>query len=55
MGAGFYGTPLPASARITIETIEKHLAGETQIEEAIICLLDNWEYKAFEAQLTSAV
>ena len=55
MGSGFYGTPLPVSARVTIDTIEKYLAGETQIAEAIICLLDNWEYKAFQEQLAAAV
>ncbi len=51
MGAGFYGVPLPQSAEITIDTIITYLSGETKIEEVIIVLLDNREYKPFAEHL----
>jgi O-acetyl-ADP-ribose deacetylase (regulator of RNase III) len=51
MGVGFYGVPLPLSARVTLETIRNHLAGTTSIREVVVCLLDNREYKPFQSQL----
>ena len=52
MGAGFYGIPLPESARITIDTIYDYLAGETSIKEVVISLLDTREYKPYESHLS---
>jgi O-acetyl-ADP-ribose deacetylase (regulator of RNase III) len=49
MGAGFYGVPLPESARITIAAIEKHMSNGGKLEQIILCLNDNRELKAFEA------
>jgi O-acetyl-ADP-ribose deacetylase (regulator of RNase III) len=53
MGAGFYGVPLPVSARVTLETIRDYLAGSPTIKDVVICLLDNREYKPFQSQLTA--
>lgn len=53
MGAGFYGVPLDMSARATIDTIIDHLKKETQIEEVVIFLLDNRDYKPFQAKLSA--
>lgn len=53
MGAGFYGVPLDASARITLETIKEYLAGETKIKEVVVCLLDKREYKPFQSQFSA--
>lgn len=51
MGAGFYGVPLPQSARLMFETITEYLSGTTEIDEVVICLLDNREFKPFHEQL----
>lgn len=51
MGVGFYGVPLPISARVTLKTIRDHLMGATSIQEVVVCLLDNREYQPFQSQL----
>ncbi|NQS99386.1 MAG: macro domain-containing protein [candidate division Zixibacteria bacterium] len=51
MGAGFYGIPLPVCADIMIDTIKGYLEGKTNLNEVIICLLDNREYEPFKAKL----
>jgi O-acetyl-ADP-ribose deacetylase (regulator of RNase III) len=51
MGAGFYGVPLDQSARVMFDTISEYLSGETEIDEVVICLLDNREFKPFQEQL----
>lgn len=48
MGAGFYGVPLDTSARITLETIIGFRPHAKTIEEVVVCLQDNREYKSFE-------
>jgi O-acetyl-ADP-ribose deacetylase (regulator of RNase III) len=49
MGSGFYGVPLDASAKITIETIADHLMNiGSDIKEVLICGNDSREYKALE-------
>jgi O-acetyl-ADP-ribose deacetylase (regulator of RNase III) len=53
MGAGFYGVPLEVSARITLDTIRQHLAGDTTIDNVVVCLMDNREYQPFQKQLAS--
>jgi O-acetyl-ADP-ribose deacetylase (regulator of RNase III) len=52
MGAGFYGVPLPDSARITLGTVKEYLdSNNTKLEEVVICVNDNREYKPFRSQL----
>ncbi|MCK5125618.1 MAG: macro domain-containing protein [candidate division Zixibacteria bacterium] len=53
MGAGFYGVPLEQSAEITLNTIKEYLSGETKLEDAVVCLLDNREYLPFKNKLSS--
>jgi len=53
MGSGFYGVPLALSAEIMFETIPEYLSGDTRIEEVVICLLDNREYKPFQERLAT--
>jgi O-acetyl-ADP-ribose deacetylase (regulator of RNase III) len=53
MGAGFYGVPLDVSARVTLGTIQKYLANSTSIEEVVVCLMDNREYKPFQSHLAT--
>lgn len=50
MGAGFYGIPLPVCADIMIDTIQGYLEGKTNLNEVIICLLDNREFKPFKVK-----
>jgi O-acetyl-ADP-ribose deacetylase (regulator of RNase III) len=50
MGAGFYGISLPVCAEVMVRTFADYLAGDTGIEEIIICALDRREYRPFEAQ-----
>lgn len=51
MGAGFYGVPLPVSARVTLESIRDYLEGATRIMEVVVCLLDNREFTPFLSQI----
>ncbi len=53
MGAGFYGIPLDLCSRVMLEAIKSYLAGQTAIEEVIICVGDKRELKPFESQLAS--
>ncbi len=53
MGSGYYGIAPDVSARVMLDAFKEYLAGETGIEELIICLLDTPQQKAFEAQLAS--
>lgn len=53
MGAGFYMVPLDVCARVMIETIQGYLEGDTNIEEAVLCVMDRREYVPFESQLAS--
>lgn len=54
MGAGFYGVPLPQSAKVTIEAISAHLSSGTAIREVVLCANDGRERVAFEAALRDA-
>jgi len=49
MGRGFYGIPLDTCAKIMVEEINSKLSNGTSLEEVVICVLDNREYEAFEA------
>jgi len=51
MGAGFYGVPLETSADITINTIAEFLNKGSQLEEVVVCALDNREFKPFRQRL----
>jgi O-acetyl-ADP-ribose deacetylase (regulator of RNase III) len=51
MGTGFYGVPLDVSAKITLGTIKKYLENGSNINEVIICLMDNREMAPFINQL----
>ncbi len=51
MGAGFYGVPLPVSAKVTLSSIKEYLEGDTQIQEVVVSLNDTRELKPFQAGL----
>lgn len=53
MCCGFYCVPLETSADVTIETVAEYLKGDTGIREVIICLLDQREYKPFQARFAA--
>ena len=53
MGTGFYGVPLPLCARVMIDAIKGYLEGETQIEEVVLCVMDQHEYTPFQSQLAT--
>ena len=53
MATGFYGVPLPVSAKIMFHTLNDYFNGQTGLEEVVICLLDNREYQPFEAEFNS--
>lgn len=53
MGAGFYGMPLPDSARVTLETIKQYLGNGTKLEEVVVCLMDNRQYKPFQEKMAT--
>lgn len=53
MGAGYYGIPPNLCARVMLEVIRNHLAGETCIKEITICVLDTPQYEAFQAALAA--
>ncbi len=53
MGAGFYGVPLEQSSEITLNTIKQYLSNGSNLENVVICLLDNREYVPFEKQLST--
>jgi O-acetyl-ADP-ribose deacetylase (regulator of RNase III) len=48
MGSGFYGVPLDICARIMLKVIQKHLLENSTLEEIVICVIDEREYKAFQ-------
>jgi O-acetyl-ADP-ribose deacetylase (regulator of RNase III) len=48
MGTGFYGIPLYVSANVMLNSIRNHLSGKSNLEEVLICVMDNREYTAFE-------
>jgi len=53
MGAGFYGVPLDQSAEITLNTIKEYLSNETNLDEVVVCLLDNRDHIQFEKKISS--
>ncbi len=51
MGRGFYGVPLPESARITVNAVKEYLSGQTGIKEVVICVNDRIEVGAIQTEL----
>jgi O-acetyl-ADP-ribose deacetylase (regulator of RNase III) len=51
MGTGLYQVPVELSARVLIETVEKHLAGETGLEQVLFVVPDTRERGPFEARI----
>ena len=51
MGAGFYGMPLDLCCRVMLQSIQAYLRGETNIEEVVLCVMDQREFAPFAAQL----
>jgi O-acetyl-ADP-ribose deacetylase len=49
MGSGFYGVSLEMCSKVMIDVIKEKLENSSSIKKVIICVLDNREYKAFEA------
>ena len=47
MGTGFYGIPLDLCATVMLDTLRKHVACNTSIDEIVICVMDKREYNAF--------
>jgi O-acetyl-ADP-ribose deacetylase (regulator of RNase III) len=52
ISTGAYGYPLTEAARVILAAIVDHLRrGETALERVIVCLYDQWAYRAFETVL----
>jgi O-acetyl-ADP-ribose deacetylase (regulator of RNase III) len=51
MGSGFYGIPLGASARVTLEATREFLKKAADPKEVVFCLRDNREFKVFQEHL----
>ncbi len=51
MGAGFYGVPLDLTAKVMLEVVQQFLQTPTTIEQVIICVMDDREFKAFRSPL----
>ena len=54
MGAGYYGVPVEMCAKVMLEVLQSHLAGETGLEEVTICVLDTRQFDCFQAALAAA-
>ena len=54
MGAGYYGIPAGVSAKVMLEALESFLGRNPGLEEVTICVLDNPQFKAFEAAIAAA-
>jgi len=50
MGTGFYGIPLDVCARVMLQSIKNHVSDGSSLNEIIICVLDDREYKAFQEE-----
>jgi len=48
MGTGFYGIPLDVCAHVMLQSIKNHVSDGSSLNEIIICVLDDREYKAFQ-------
>jgi O-acetyl-ADP-ribose deacetylase (regulator of RNase III) len=50
MGTGFYGISLDVCARVMLQSIKNHVSDGSSLNEIIICVLDDREYKAFQEE-----
>jgi O-acetyl-ADP-ribose deacetylase (regulator of RNase III) len=50
MGSGFYGVPLNTCATIMLGAIKNHVSKGSSLEEIVICVLDNREYRVFQEE-----
>lgn len=51
MGTGLYQVPLDLCARVMVETVTKHLQGQTNLKEVDFVALDTREYKPLAASI----
>ncbi|HDN79088.1 MAG: Appr-1-p processing protein [Chloroflexi bacterium] len=51
LGTGVGGFPLREAARIMLQTVREHLAGESGLEEVIFVLYGDEAYKTFEEEM----
>ena len=51
MGAGYYGIPNDVCARVMVEALQRHLQGNSGLNEVVICVLDTPQFNAFESAL----
>jgi len=50
MGTGFYGIALAVCAQVMLKSVKSHINSGTSINEIIICVLDEREYKPFQEE-----
>ena len=53
IGTGLYQVPLDLCARVMVDTVAEHLAGETSLEEVLFVALDTREHEPFEHQISA--
>ena len=51
VGIGGFG--LSAIAKVMLEELQRHLAGETGLDEVTICVLDSRQHDCFQAALAA--
>jgi len=51
MGSGFYSVPLDLTAKVMLDVAQQFLKTPSSIEQVIICVMDDREFKAFRPQL----
>ncbi len=51
MGAGFYAIPLDLCSRVMLTSLREYLTENAGIEEVLICVLSNRDYKPFAETL----
>ncbi len=54
ISTGVYGYPMEEAARIAIDTVREHLAGETSLEEVVFVLFGKRAYDVFAKKGTEA-
>ena len=51
VGTGLYQVPMDLCARVMVDTVAEHLAGETSLREVLFVVPDSRERVAFEARI----
>lgn len=51
VGTGFYQVPLDLCTRVMVDTVEKHLQGDTSLTEVVFVALDTREYKPLQNKI----